>query len=156
MMFFSISKRSEFVRQLKNLFLCTPNNSAQQSYIHLSLPFSLSRSLSFFPLCIRRGFDKKTRIRRAEQKGLLAPVFLLQKVFNSFLQNAKGNQLPAAKSKKSEKIKVYFMRCSITLWQFAKMAQIPFFAVAKLLPFALLCIRNPRNACNADHALQYR
>jgi hypothetical protein len=32
--------------------LCTTDNSTQQ-------PIFLSSSLSFFPLCIRRGFDKK-------------------------------------------------------------------------------------------------
>ena len=53
---------------------------------------------------------------------------------------------------------MYCMRCSVTLWQSAKRAQITFGAVAKgnLLPFGLLCLRNPRIACNADHVLQYR
>ena len=85
-------------------------------------------------------------------------LFLLQKVSNSFLQNAKVYQLPPAKIfKKSAKIKVYCMRCSVTLWQFAKRAQITFGAVTKgnLLPFGSLCMRNPRIACNADHVLPY-
>jgi len=45
------------------------------------------------------------------------------------------------------------MRCSITLWQFAKGAQITFSAVAKgnRSPFWSLCMRNPLIACNADH-----
>ena len=64
-------------------------------------------------------------------------LFLLQKVSNSFLQNAKGYQLPPAKSKKIRENKSVLQRCSITLWQFAKRAQITFGAVAKgnLLPF---------------------
>ena len=84
-------------------------------------------------------------------------LFLLQKVSNSFLQNAKGYQLPPAKSQKSGKIKVYCMRCTVTLWHFAKRAQITFGAVTKgnLLPFGSLCMRNPRIACNADYVLQY-
>ena len=49
------------------------------------------------------------------------------------------------------------MRCSVTLWKFAKRAQITFGAVTKgnLLPFGSLCMRNPRIACNADYVLQY-
>jgi hypothetical protein len=45
------------------------------------------------------------------------------------------------------------MRCSITLWQFAKRAQITFGAVASgnRSPFWSLCIRNLRIACKADH-----
>jgi hypothetical protein len=45
------------------------------------------------------------------------------------------------------------MGCSITLWQFAKRAQITFGAVAKCnwSPFGSLCMRNLRIACNADH-----
>jgi hypothetical protein len=59
--------------------------------------------------------------------------------------------------KKSAKIKVYCMQCSITLWQFAKRAQITFGAVAKgnLLPFGSLFMRNPQIACNADYVLHY-
>jgi hypothetical protein len=64
-------------------------------------------------------------------------LFLLQKVSDSFLKNAKGISYRLQNSKKSAKIKVYCMRCSITLWQFAKRAQKTFGAVAKgnLLPF---------------------
>jgi hypothetical protein len=72
-------------------------------------------------------------------------LFLLQKVSNSFLQNAKGYQLPPAKSQKILENKS------------AKRAQITFGAVTKgnLLPFGSLCMRNPRIACNADYVLQY-
>jgi hypothetical protein len=39
-----------------------------------------------------------------------------------------------------------------------KRAQITLVAFAKgnLLPFGLLCMRNPRIVCNADHVLPYR
>ncbi len=45
------------------------------------------------------------------------------------------------------------MRCSFTLWQFAKRAQITFGAVAKgnRSPFKSLCMQNPLIACNANH-----
>jgi hypothetical protein len=45
------------------------------------------------------------------------------------------------------------MWCSITLWQFAKRAQITFDVVAKgnRSPFGSLFMRNLRIACNADH-----
>ncbi len=45
------------------------------------------------------------------------------------------------------------MRCSITLWQFAKKAQITFGAVAKgnRSAFWSICMRNLRIACNTDH-----
>ena len=67
-------------------------------------------------------------------------LFLLQKVSNSFLQNAKGYQLPPAKSQKIRENKSVLhavLRYSVTLWQFAKRAQLTFGAVAKgnLLPF---------------------
>jgi hypothetical protein len=70
----------------------------------------------------------------------------------------KGISYRLQNPKKSAKMKVYCMRCSITLLQFAKRAQIPFGIVAKgnLLPFGLLCMRNPRIAGNADHVLPYR
>jgi hypothetical protein len=73
----------------------------------------------------------------------------MQKGISYRLQNPK---------KIREKIKVYCMRGSITLWHFAKRAQTTFGAVAKgnPLPFGLLCMRNPRIACNADHVLPYR
>jgi hypothetical protein len=50
--------------------LHTTDNSTQQSHIPLSLPFSLLCSLSFFPLCIRQGFDKNTRIGCAEHASM--------------------------------------------------------------------------------------
>jgi hypothetical protein len=45
------------------------------------------------------------------------------------------------------------MRCSITLYQFAKRTQITCDAVAKgnRLPFRPLCLRKPRIACNAEN-----
>jgi hypothetical protein len=70
----------------------------------------------------------------------------------------KGISYRLQNPKKSAKTKVYCIGCAVTLWQFAKRAQITFGAVAKgnLLPFGLLCMRNPRIACNADHVLPYR
>ncbi len=84
-------------------------------------------------------------------------LFLLQKVSNFFCKMQKGISYRLQNTKKSAKIKVYCMRCSVTLWQFAKRAQITFSAVTKgnLLPFGSLCMRNPRIACNADYVLQY-
>jgi hypothetical protein len=47
--------------------LCTPDNSIlYTSHIPLSLPFFLPSFCLLFLLCIRRGFDKKIRIRCAE------------------------------------------------------------------------------------------
>jgi hypothetical protein len=92
-------------------------------------------------------------------KGLLGPFcFCSKRYLIPFCRMQKGISYRLQNPKKSAKIKVYFMRCSITLWQFAKRAQITFSAVAKgnLLPFWLLCMRNPRIACNADHVLPYR
>ncbi len=92
-------------------------------------------------------------------KGLLAPFFFCSKRYLiPFCSMQKGISYRLKNPKKSAKIKVYCMRCSITLWHFAKRAQITFGAVAKvnLLPFGLNCMRNPRIACNADHVLPYR
>jgi len=47
----------------------------------------------------------------------------------------KGISYRLQNPRKSAKIKVYCMRCSITLWQLAKRAQITFGAVAKGHPF---------------------
>ena len=65
---------------------------------------------------------------------------LIQKVSNSFSQNAKGYKLLPAKFQKIRENKSVLhavLRYSVTLWQFAKRAQITFGAVAKgnLLPF---------------------
>ncbi len=87
-------------------------------------------------------------------KGLLGPFcFCSKRYLIPFCRMQKGISYRLQNPKKSAKIKVYCMRCSITLWQFAKRAQITFGTVAKgnLLPFWLLCMRNPRIACNADH-----
>ena len=92
-------------------------------------------------------------------KGLLGPFcFCSKRYLIPFWRMQKGISYRLQNPKKSAKIKVYCMRCSITLWQFAKRAQITFGAVAKgnLLPFWLLCMRNPPIACNADHVLPYR
>jgi hypothetical protein len=92
-------------------------------------------------------------------KGLLSPFcFCSKRYLIPFCRMLKGIRYRLQNPKKSAKIKVYCMQCSITLWQFAKRAQITFGAVAKgiLLPFWLLCMRNPRIACNADHVLPYR
>ncbi len=92
-------------------------------------------------------------------KGLLAPCCFCSKSDQIPLCNLqKGVSYRQQNPKKSAKIKVYCMRCSITLWQFAERAQITFGAIAKgnPLPFRLLCMRNPRIACNADHVLPYR
>ena len=91
-------------------------------------------------------------------KGLLGPFcFCSKRYLIPFCRMQKGISYRLQNPKKSAKIKVYCMRCSITLWQFAKRAQITFGAVTKgnLLPFGSLCMRNPRIACNADHVLQY-
>ena len=60
--------------------------------------------------------------------------------------------------KKSAKVKMPAVLHYGTLWQFSERAQITFCAVAEgnLLPFGLLCMRNPRIACNADHVLPFR
>ncbi len=92
-------------------------------------------------------------------KGLLGPFcFCSKRYLIPFYRMQKGISYCLQNPKKSAKIKVYCMRCSITLWQFAKRAKITFGAVAKgnLLPFWLLCMQNPRIACNADHVLPYR
>ncbi len=94
-------------------------------------------------------------------KGLLGPFcFCSKRYLIPFCRMQKGISYRLQNPKKSAKIKVYCMRCSITLWQFAKRAQITFGAVAKgnllPVPFWLLCMRSPRIACNADHVLPYR
>jgi hypothetical protein len=71
-------------------------------------------------------------------KGLLGPFCLCSKRYLiPFCRMQKGISYRLQNPKKSAKIKVYSMRCSITLWQIAKRAQITFGAVAKgnLLPF---------------------
>ncbi len=92
-------------------------------------------------------------------KWLLGPFcFCSKRYLIPFCRMQKGISYRLQNPKKSAKIKVYCMRCSISLWQFAKRAQKTFGAVAKgnLLPFWLLCMGNPRIACNADHVLSYR
>ncbi len=91
-------------------------------------------------------------------KGLLAPCCFCSKRYRiPFCNVQKDISYRRQNPKKSAKIKVYCMRYSITQWQFADRAQITFGAVAKghLLPFRLLCMQNPRIACNADHVLPY-
>ncbi len=91
-------------------------------------------------------------------KGLLGPFcFCSKKYLIPFCRMQKSISYCLQNPKKSAKIKGYCMRCSITFWHFAKRSQITFGAVAKsnLLPFWLLCMRNPRIACNADHVLPY-
>ena len=63
--------------------------------------------------------------------------FCFKKYLIPFSRMQKGISYRLQNPKKSAKIKVYCMRCSVTLWQFAKRAQITFGAVAKgnLLPF---------------------
>jgi hypothetical protein len=92
-------------------------------------------------------------------KGLLAPFcFCSKRYLIPFCSMQKDISYRLQNPKKSANIKVYCMRGAITLWHFAKRAQTTFGAVAKgnLLPFGLLCMRNPRIACNADHVLPYR
>ncbi len=92
-------------------------------------------------------------------KGLLGPFcFCSKRYLIPFWIMQKGISYRLQNPKKSAKIKVYCMRCSITLWQFAKRAQITFGAVAKgnLLPFWLLCMRNPPIACRSCFAIPLR
>ena len=92
-------------------------------------------------------------------KGLLAPFCFISKGYQiPFGKMLKGVSYRLQNRKKSAKTTMYCMRCSVTLWQSAKRAQITFGAVAKgnRLPFKVLCMRYPRIACNADHVLQYR
>jgi len=71
-------------------------------------------------------------------KELLAPFcFCSKRYLIPFCSMQKGFSYRLQNPKKSAKTKVYCMRCSITLWQFAKRAQITFGAVSKgnMLPF---------------------
>ncbi len=68
--------------------------------------------------------------------------------------------VPPAKYKKNRrKFKCIACGAPLTFGSFAEKAQISLdAAVAKgnLLPFRLLCMRNPQIACNVDHVLSYR
>ncbi len=70
-------------------------------------------------------------------------LFQLYKVSNSFLQLAKRDQIPHAKSQKSAKIKEYCMRQLNTFLQLAKGSLIAVRAVSKgnQIPFRADCMR---------------
>jgi|LakMenEpi03Aug12_release.lakeMendotaPanAssembly.Ray.scaffolds.fasta_scaffold1433323_1 hypothetical protein len=94
-------------------------------------------------------------------KGLLTPLlYLLQQVIKFLFGVSKRVLAMAYKIQKNPR-KLKCIACSAplpSLWQFAKRAQIPFGAVANgnLLPFGLLCVRNPQIAHNAAYVLPYR
>ncbi len=71
-------------------------------------------------------------------KGLRAPRCFCSKRYQiPFCKGQKGISYRRQNPKKSGKIKVFCMRCSTTLWQFAERAQKTFGAVAKVICYPL-------------------